>query len=94
MLKKLWNDEAGLIVSAELALVLTIGVLAMVVGLLATMLGLPTFSLAADDTKLGAADHTTLLRYARDTWASFVAMTDPVTVRALTAADVARVADI
>jgi len=33
MLKKLWNDEAGLIVSAELALVLTIGVLAMVVGL-------------------------------------------------------------
>ena len=33
MLKKLWIDEAGLIVSAELALVLTIGVLAMVVGL-------------------------------------------------------------
>lgn len=33
MLKQLWNDEAGLIVSAELALVLTIGVLAMVVGL-------------------------------------------------------------
>ena len=33
MLKKLWNDEAGLIISAELALVLTIGVLAMVVGL-------------------------------------------------------------
>ena len=33
MLMKLWNDEAGLIVSAELALVLTIGVLAMVVGL-------------------------------------------------------------
>ena len=33
MLKKLWNDEAGLIISAELVLVLTIGVLAMVVGL-------------------------------------------------------------
>ncbi len=33
MWKKLWNDEAGLIISAELALVLTIGVLAMVVGL-------------------------------------------------------------
>ena len=33
MLTKLWNDEAGLIISAELALVLTIGVLAMVVGL-------------------------------------------------------------
>lgn len=53
--------------------------LAMVVGLLATMLGLPTISLAADDTQLRAADHTTLLRYARDTWASFVAMTDPNT---------------
>lgn len=33
MLKKMWDDEAGLIISAELALVLTIGVLAMVVGL-------------------------------------------------------------
>ncbi len=33
MLKNLWIDEAGVIVSAELALVLTIGVLAMVVGL-------------------------------------------------------------
>jgi len=33
MLKKLWNDEVGLIISAELALVLTVGVLAMVVGL-------------------------------------------------------------
>ena len=33
MLKKLWNDEVGLIISAELTLVLTIGVLAMVVGL-------------------------------------------------------------
>jgi len=53
--------------------------LAMVVGLLATMLGLPTLATAADDTKLRGADRTTLLRYARDTWASFVAMTDPKT---------------
>ena len=33
MFKTLWNDEAGLIISAELVLVLTIGVLAMIVGL-------------------------------------------------------------
>ncbi|MEX0704690.1 MAG: hypothetical protein WD069_21500 [Planctomycetales bacterium] len=33
MLKQLWMDEAGFVVSAELVLVLTIGVLAMVVGL-------------------------------------------------------------
>ena len=33
MLKTLLNDEAGFIISAELALVLTIAVLAMVVGL-------------------------------------------------------------
>jgi len=33
MLRKLWNDEAGFVISAELVLVLTIGVLAMVVGL-------------------------------------------------------------
>ncbi len=33
MLKKLWNDEAGVVISAELVLVLTIAVLAMVVGL-------------------------------------------------------------
>ncbi len=33
MLKNLWNDEAGVIISAELVLVLTIAVLAMVVGL-------------------------------------------------------------
>ena len=33
MLKNLWNDECGVIISAELALVLTIAVLAMVVGL-------------------------------------------------------------
>ena len=33
MLRKLFNDESGVIISAELALVLTIAVLAMVVGL-------------------------------------------------------------
>ena len=33
MLRKLYNDEAGVIISAELVLVLTIAVLAMVVGL-------------------------------------------------------------
>ena len=32
-MKNLWNDESGVIISAELALVLTIAVLAMVVGL-------------------------------------------------------------
>jgi Flp pilus assembly pilin Flp len=32
-LKKLWNDETGLIVSGELVLICTLGVLAMVVGL-------------------------------------------------------------
>lgn len=32
---KIWNDEAGFVVSAELVLVLTIAVLAMVVGLAA-----------------------------------------------------------
>ncbi len=32
-MKNLWNDECGVIISAELALVLTIAVLAMVVGL-------------------------------------------------------------
>ena len=33
MLKKLWNNDAGFIISAELVLVLTIAVLGMVVGL-------------------------------------------------------------
>ena len=33
MLKNLWNDESGVIISAELVLVMTIAVLAMVVGL-------------------------------------------------------------
>ncbi|QDT37960.1 hypothetical protein [Stratiformator vulcanicus] len=33
MLRNLWNDELGLIISAELVLVLTIGVIGVVVGL-------------------------------------------------------------
>lgn len=33
MLKNLWNDESGVIISAELVLVLTIATLAVVVGL-------------------------------------------------------------
>lgn len=33
MLKNLWNNEAGFVISAELALVLTIAVIGMVVGL-------------------------------------------------------------
>ncbi len=33
MLRRLWNDEAGVIISAELALVLTIAVIAVIVGL-------------------------------------------------------------
>ena len=33
MLKRLWNDEAGFVISAELTLVLTIGVIGLVVGL-------------------------------------------------------------
>lgn len=33
MLRTLWNDQAGAIISAELVLVLTIAVLAMIVGL-------------------------------------------------------------
>lgn len=33
MLRKLWADDAGLVISAELVLVLTIGVLMLVVGL-------------------------------------------------------------
>jgi len=33
MLKKFWNDESGVIISAELVLVLSIAVLSMVVGL-------------------------------------------------------------
>jgi len=55
------------------------------VGLLAAALVLPTTSLAANPASYPAAvslagprgEQQTLLRYARDTWASFVAMTDP-----------------
>lgn len=35
MLNGLWRDEAGFVISAELVLVMTVGVLAMVVGLAA-----------------------------------------------------------
>ncbi len=63
--------------------------LAILVGLLAAALSLPTIALAADSTSGSAADRAaigltgrsssegTLLRYARDTWASLDAMTDP-----------------
>jgi Putative glucoamylase/Protein of unknown function (DUF3131) len=63
--------------------------LAILVGLLATALTLPTIALAADTTSGRTADRATvglaqrpaaertLLRYARDTWASLDAMTDP-----------------
>ena len=40
LVKKLWNDEAGFIVSAELILVATIAVLAMVVGLSELSIGI------------------------------------------------------
>ena len=40
-------------------------------------LAAPLAVTAADDTSLSDAQHDTLLRYARDTWAGFVAMTDP-----------------
>ena len=33
MLRQLWNDETGVIVSAEIVIVLTVAVLAMIVGL-------------------------------------------------------------
>lgn len=33
MFQRLWNDESGVVVSAELALILTIAVLAIIVGL-------------------------------------------------------------
>jgi len=64
--------------------------LAFFVGLLAAVLVLPTITLAAGPAsnpaanpaavslaQLQPAQQDTLLRYARDTWASFVAMTDP-----------------
>ena len=64
--------------------------LALFVGVLAVALVLPTISLAADAASIPASSRgavtlagslhgqqETLLRYARDTWASMVAMTDP-----------------
>ena len=64
--------------------------LAFFVGVLAAALVLPTISLAADAASIPASSRgavtlagslhgqqETLLRYARDTWASMVAMTDP-----------------
>jgi len=62
--------------------------LALLVGLLAAVLALPTISLAADPASGPAAaslagpqsaQRDTLLGYAQNTWASFVAMTDPDT---------------
>lgn len=49
MLRTLWNDQAGFIISAELVLVLTIGVLALVVGLnaLAKSINQELFDLAS-----------------------------------------------
>ncbi len=61
---------------------------ALLAGLLAAALALPTVAAAADPASASAAvslagprtsQQVTLLRYARNTWASFVAMTDPVT---------------
>jgi Flp pilus assembly pilin Flp len=40
VVKRMWSDEAGFIVSAELILVATIGVLAMVVGLSEVSIGI------------------------------------------------------
>jgi hypothetical protein len=58
---------------APRALVLA-AALALVVALLA-----PLTAAAADPSSLSAAQRETLLRYATDTWAGFVAMTDPDT---------------
>ena len=46
---------------------------------LALLLAAPAASLAADDSDLSSGQRDTLLRYAGDTWAGFVAMTDPDT---------------
>jgi hypothetical protein len=40
LLTKMWNDEAGFIISAELVLVATVAVLAMVVGLSEVSIGI------------------------------------------------------
>jgi hypothetical protein len=46
---------------------------------LALLLAAPAASFAADDSDLSSGQRDTLLRYARDTWAGFVAMTHPDT---------------
>ncbi len=57
MLKQLWNDEAGVIISAELVLVLTIGVLMLVVGLHSVSKAV-TFELGDLAQAFGAVDQT------------------------------------
>jgi hypothetical protein len=55
------------------------GPLAIIAGLLAAALALPTVAPAANAASHGQSnDGKTLLRYARGTWASMAAMTDPV----------------
>ncbi len=61
-----------------------VGLLAMALAMPTVALGTPANPIVAGDAPAGQAplaraDRATLLRYARDTWASFVAMTDPVT---------------
>jgi hypothetical protein len=46
-------------------------------GLVLAVVAVPAVASAADSPDLTAAQRQTLLAYARDTWASFVAMTDP-----------------
>jgi hypothetical protein len=50
-----------------------------IVAALVVALAAPLAVTAADDTSLSDAQRDTLLRYATDTWAGFVAMTDPDT---------------
>ena len=57
MLQKLWNDEAGVIISAELVLVLTISVLAMIVGLSEVAVAVNT-ELNDISNAIGAADQS------------------------------------
>ncbi|VAX42661.1 hypothetical protein MNBD_PLANCTO02-517 [hydrothermal vent metagenome] len=57
MLRKLWNDEAGFVISAELVLVLTIGVLSMVVGLNAVAKSV-TMELNDVSNAIGAVDQS------------------------------------
>jgi hypothetical protein len=55
--QKLWNDDCGFVVSAELVLVLTIGVLMMVVGLHAVAKGV-TQELNDVSSAIGALNQT------------------------------------